>query len=348
MTFLHIANVNFEAELANSQPVPIAAGIQSHPIFLQLQFLPLLYANGEDGVAVTHQPYPSFDKPLCHLFESREFSYDAPYDAIESWGASRSIETWAKAKKIPYQMPPWEVVQHVNSKAFSFSEAQKLPHAQLIHSWEELQEWQNRLQGPKVLKTCFGVSGKGHLFLPADPLEVQRFAEKEFKVGRPLIAEPWVERKFDFSTQWLIDGKSIHYLGATVCVSDQRGRYQSNKVGDLELLFGKYFPQLEQHKKTVLPVLQKMKTLGYFGNVGIDAMIWGDDHLHPIVEINARKTMGWVALQLLKHRFPKQTFALSYVASNQQQSLLPEGVVQKDGTLLRFKRSLIVDLLLAK
>jgi hypothetical protein len=40
--------------------------------------------------------------------------------------------------------------------------------------------------------------------------------------------------------------------------------------------------------------------MGFRGNLGIDAMIY-DQKLHPIVEINLRKTMGWLALILGKN-----------------------------------------------
>jgi hypothetical protein len=45
--------------------------------------------------------------------------------------------------------------------------------------------------------------------------------------------------------------------------------------------------------------------MGYCGHVGIDAFIYlweGKQRLHPIVEINGRKTMSWVALQMPKKR----------------------------------------------
>ncbi len=176
---------------------------------------------------------------------------------------------------------------------------------------------------------------------------MKKFAEQEFAEGRPLIAEPWVERKLDFSTQWIID-KKIDFLGATICISDQRGKYNSNRVGDLPFLFGKYFPFLEIHKEKVFPILQKMALLGYFGNVGIDAMIWGNDQLHPVVEINARKTMGWVALEISKRRFPKQTIALSYLTKSNLTNLLPDAIVQKDGSLLHFPKKLVVEVLANK
>lgn len=335
MLFLHIANTNFEAELAANRPTTVAALIQSHPIFMQLQFLPLLYAEPGDGIAVTHAPSPFF--PGCHLLEENHF----PYERVESWGASPSIAIWAE-KKLAYAMPDWEVVKLVNSKAFSFSQSEKLPGGALVHSMDELEKWEHLTKGPKVLKSCFGVSGKGHLFLPSP--HMQKFAEQEFKAGRPIIAESWVERKLDFSTQWMIHpDQKIDYLGATICINDQRGQYNSNRVGDLPLLFGKYFPFLEQHQEKVFPILQKMGALGYFGNVGIDAMIWGDDKLQPVVEINARKTMGWIALENAKRRFPKQTIALSYLKKSELSNLLPDAVVQKNGSLIHFSRKLVVE-----
>jgi hypothetical protein len=341
MSFLHIANVNFEAELAATRPTTPAtpaALIQRHSIFMQLQFLPLLYAEPEDGIAVTHAPSSFF--PTCHLLDDKNF----PCERIESWGASPSIAAWAKKKKLAYTMPDWDVVKLVNSKAFSFSESPNLPSAALIHTLAELEQWQEKIEGPKVLKTCYGVSGKGHLFLPS--LHMKKFAEQEFAAGRPLIAEPWVQRKLDFSTQWMIyPDQKIDYLGATICINDQRGQYNSNKVGSLSFLFGKYFSFLEIHKEKVFPILQKMAALKFFGNVGIDAMIWGKDQLHPVVEINARKTMGWIALEILKRHFPKQTIALSYLTNSSLINLLPNAIMQKDGSLLHFSRKLVVEVL---
>jgi hypothetical protein len=328
MPFLHIANTNFESELEGKP--------QMNPIFLQLQFLPLLYAGKEDGIGVTHAPVPSFCEPKWHLLDENKF----PYSEVKSWGASPTIATWAKKHHLTFAMPPWDVVQAVNSKAFSFTEAPKLPGAALIHSWEELQQWDAKMAGPKVLKSCFGVSGRGHLFLPSD--RMKKFAETEFLAGRPLIAEPWVERKLDFSTQWVIHpDRAIEFIGPTICISNKRGSYAANEVGDLPLLA----PYLEKHQEIVTPILHKMAKLGYFGNVGIDAMVWGNDLLQPVVEINARKTMGWVALEFAKHHFRKQTIRLSYVTTSNNTNLLPDGVMQKDGSVIRFERKLIVDVL---
>jgi hypothetical protein len=334
MPFLHIANTFFETEL--SEEGSLTSLLEKNPIFLQLQFLPMLYGNKDDGLGVSHAPDPSFKAPAWHLLSDRTF----PYSEIESWGASKAIEAWAQKHQLYYRMPPWSVVTEVNSKTFSFQESPKLPGAALIYTWEELQKWDKTTQGPKVLKTCFGVSGRGHLLLPSKHFEM--FAQREFRSGRPIIAEPWVKRVFDFSTQWKID-QTIEYLGATICISNEKGSYDSTIVG--ESIFKSHQPHLEKHREVVFPILQKMQKLGYFGNVGIDAMVWGDNQLHPIVEINARKTMGWVALKFSKHRFPKQTIRVSYLAKVNGDNLLPNAVTKKDGTKIHFNRKLTIDLL---
>ena len=334
MPFLHIANTFFETELTKEGF--LFSLFEKNPIFLQLQFLPLLYGKSEDGIGITHAPDSSFTTPRWHLLSDHNF----PYSKIESWGASKAVATWAKQHQILYRMPPWEVVRHVNSKAFSFQEAPQLPGAALLHTWEELQKWDQTTQGSKVLKSCFGVSGRGLLLLPSKRME--EFAQREFRAGRPLVAEPWVARKFEFSTQWKID-HSIEYLGATICLSNERGSYEATLVGND--IFKPHQQHLEKHREVVFPILQKIQQLGYFGNVGVDSMVWGDNHLHPVVEINARKTMGWVALQLSKHRFPKQTIRVSYLAKQNGDNLLPSAVIKKDGTKIHFNRKLTIDLL---
>ncbi len=325
---LHFANTNFEKELMGDiRP-------ESDQAILFLQFLPILYADENDGIGVTHAPYPSFSHPKWHLLDDPDW----PYEKIESWAPSQQIAGWAQARNLKYTIPPWEIVKRVSSKAFAFSETPQLPGSALLYSWGELDAWIDSLSGPKVLKKCYGVAGKGHLFLPAHPNHLKKFAEKEFGANRPLIGQPWVDRKLDFSTQWYIHEREIEFLGTTLCINNRRGGYIGNTVG-----MGPPNKFLEEHKEHALGILKKMSLLGFFGNVGIDAMIWGDDLLHPIVEVNARKTMGWVALEFLKHHSTKRTITLSFGAQSEKDNLLPSGVVRSDGSVLHFPKNLIAN-----
>lgn len=278
----------------------------------------------QDGLLVSHLPSENV-KGKLHLFSTDE---KLNYDRLETWGHSPYWKKWADQHGIPYSMPPWEVVRAVNSKEFSWNESPKLPRSALLKSREEVEKWMASFGERKVIKSCFGVSGRGHLHLPSPQLK--EFLEREFSMGLPVIGEPWVERELDFSTQWFIHpDKTIEFLGPTLCINNARGQYVETKVGKIEI------PLLEKHCEIARPILQKMAHKGFFGNVGIDAMIYGGGNLHPIVEINARKTMGWVALQL--HHSTKQTISVSYVASVKGDNLLPCNI-----PMLQFSRQLVV------
>ncbi len=356
MTKLHLANTNFEWEIAANKIYPVEKGLENHQIFLQLQFLPFLYADPKDGVAVTHEPNDHFWKALelegiqpseLHLLSSKK----VPYDQVETWGASRNAAEWAKHHKISYEIPAWDIIAKVNSKEFSFTNSPRLPGAALLHTEEEAKKWLSKLKGPAVLKTCFGVSGKGHMLVDSHtpPQKTFHFLNKEWRLKRPVIAEPWVTRLLDFSTQWEITPKGkIEYIGVSICENDTKGRYLTTRTGDVPAYFGMYFPCFDEHMSVAKQVLKKMAALGYFGNVGIDAMLYQQNTipckilLQPIVEINARKTMGWAALQMHKYHFSKyKKLALHYISADAElRSLLPRSL--KNPPLV-FTKQLIVE-----
>jgi len=356
MPILHIANTHFEWELTQEKPVSLEDAFKQHPVFLQLQFLPFLYAKSEDGVVVTDNPNEEYwdalhrfgiKTPKLHLFSDNDFS---SYSEIESWGPSLMISKWAQKHDLLYPIPSWNTVLQVNSKAFSYQISPHLPHSMLLSNEAEAQNWFKSISGIIVLKTCYGFSGRGHLIidLKKDVLrdKLWSFLKKEWEKNLPVIAEPWVQRLFDFSTQWEIED-DIYYVGATICENDPKGVYRSNYAGNEVQLFGKWIHFFEEHKKVVSQILREIAKLGHFGNVGIDAMVFwsnGEPRLHPVVEINARKTMGWVALQIQKSQFPENIISLQFTSPNDTlPSLLPEKL-----NAVRFSKRLYVEVLTEK
>ncbi len=305
MSRLHICNTFFERELEKRESRDLLRWMQSSPIVLQLQFLPLLYAAKDDRILVSALP-ENPDPRLC-LIEN------PPTDCseIEHWGPSLAISEWAKKHKIPYSLPDWNWVRQVNSKIFSFLESPQLPGAKILNSPEEIEEWVLQTPGPKVLKTPFGTAGGGHtLILEGRPK----------KISCPVIGEPWVERVLDFSTQW----KNGELLGVTLFENEPNGTYKSTYVEEVEPW------ALEEHLSVSRPLIQKLFQMGYSGNMGVDAFIYlweGKKRVHPVVEINARKTMSWVALQRKEKR-------LSYLRSSE--GLLPNCLKNK-----QFSRNLL-------
>jgi hypothetical protein len=288
MSRLHICNTFFEQELENLSTRPLDAWLRSHPVVAQLQFLPLLYARPEDKILVTSLP-DAPDPRLC-LLDQPPSGYH-----IEHWAPSLAIAAWARQHHIPYPSFDWETIRTINSKVFSFTESPKLPGAALLQTDAEVRAWLNATPGPKVLKTPFGTAGRGHI------RNVKRL------YITPLIGEPWVERVLDFSTQWL-EGK---LLGVTIFENEPNGTYKSTYCGDVESW------ALEEHLAVAQPLIEKIGQMGYRGHIGVDSYIYqweGEKRVQPVVEINARKTMSWVAMQLPQKR-------LSYIASTS--GLLP-------------------------
>lgn len=274
MSRLHICNTFFERELESSFPPSLLASMRAHPIILQLQFLPLLYAAPDDRILVTDLP-DNPDPRLCLIT-------DPPHLPIEHWGPSRAIQSWAQTHKLPYSIPDWETIRTINSKVFSFTHSPKLPGAKLLNSQQEVIDWIDATSGPKILKTPFGTAGNGHLRPDVKRLYIC-----------PLIGEPWVERVLDFSTQW--NGGKL--LGTTLFENEPNGTYKGTFAGEVEPW------ALEEHLAIAQPLIEKIGHMGYTGHIGIDAFIYlweGKKRLHPVVEINARKTMSWVALQTLQ------------------------------------------------
>lgn len=353
---IHLANTDFEFELAQPHTTTtIQESWQKHPFCLQLQYLPLLYAQQDESIVVTHVPDDHFLEnlsqcewrkkeklPRFHLLEKLQ-SID-PLKCL-SWGHSQRVQKWCDHNSIEYRMPSWDVTTEINSKAFSFDLGTKFAESALIHHAEELETWLKKTKGlKKVLKTCFGLSGRGHFFIDdTSSIEtIHTFCQKEWEAGRPLIGEPWVNRFFDFSTQWWIDPNGeVKLIGPTVFESNQRGKYQATLAGPVEALFGQFQPFLDEHINIVEEALKKVVSKGYFGHLGVDAFLYRDAQneiqLHPIVEINGRQTMSWAALMFQRKWFSTQKIRLAFASLDSNvSSLLP----QQCGHI-KFRRQLI-------
>ena len=334
---MQIANTQMEWECESGRREPLATSFLHHPFYLQLQFLPALYSEG-DTIGVTHFPREDYfdfltkiGLPVPHMKLLSDSNFSA-VDSVDSWGASQNIADWATQHELSFPMPPWDIVKEVNAKTFSFSHSEPIEGSALLTTKDELLAWCKTPPLPKVLKTCFGFSGRGHLLILGKITDAQivQFAEREWTHGRPVIGEVWVRRILDFSTQWKIAaGGAIDFLGATVCENDGRGGYRGTKVGELSSLFGPHIEALHKHKEKAFPLLELIAKRGYFGNIGVDAFL-GEDHLRAVVEVNARKTMGWVALELQRRFFPEKSFTLSLMkplhANASMHPLLPSAL----------------------
>ena len=201
-----------------------------------------------------------------------------PYTEVAYWGYTNAIEHLLR--KVGQKAPSLDVIKTISSKLFTCR------GELLLHSKNDLT---NIPYEKPLLKSLHGFSGRGHC---AHPNRFLSFCEKEWALGLPVICEPLRSRVYDFSTQWLIeeDG-SINHLGTLHLTNGRFGSFRS-----VSTKLPQEFPLTESRK-----LVEKVRDLKFFGNLGIDAYITEDGEVH-VCEVNPRKTLGYVALQIARKR----------------------------------------------
>lgn len=329
----YIANIFFELELDGCAGASLNEAFGKNPYFKQLQFLPLLFLSKDDTLLVTELPSDSYLKSLPFSDLPKIALLDDSHEKgeLRSWGASQLISKWAKLKGLNYQMPQMACCKNANSKLWNFERTQPLPRAKIAHSAEDLEG----ISSQWVLKTDQGFAGRGHFVFDAGLIkEAIAFGSKQWKRKAGVILEPWVDRVCDFSSQWNIskDG-AIELLGLTKCLNTESGVYLGTETG--EGVFGEMLPYVETHVEYCREYLQKIVKEGFFGNLGVDSMVYRDmktGHLalHPVVEVNARMTMS-AAILLFHQKYQKDKVTRMYYCSDDSNktNLLPDGFRRK-------------------
>jgi hypothetical protein len=217
------------------------------------------------------------------------------------WGWTPSAAATGERAGAIVRPVPFSTVARVNSKLWSHAlEAElgiALQGSAVAHTFEELRVAVSRacpLAGDKwVIKSPFGFAARERV-LGRGPLidEPQgRWAQRRLSRGESLIVQPWLEVRREYGVSILIeeDGRcaiqgisDLQTNGAGTGTGYILGRPPSpHRVAELESI--------------ALVVGGRLFKEGYFGPAGIDALEHAGG-LHPLLEINARYTMGFVAL----------------------------------------------------
>ncbi len=209
----------------------------------------------------------------------------------------------ALGERVGARVPPVspEIVARVNSKLWSHALEQELgvgmAGARVAASFAELEEALAhacpRADDKWVIKSPFGFAARERVLGRGARLEGAQatWARRQFAAGETLIFQPWLERVREYGvTLEIAPGGEINVLG----ISD----LQTNGAGTgTGYLLGRKIDagrraELESMARVVGARLYRE---GYTGAAGVDALEHAGG-LHPLLEINARYTMGFVAL----------------------------------------------------
>jgi hypothetical protein len=225
---------------------------------------------------------------------------------LVAWGWTAAVVAFGRSHGWSCPAPPLEVVREVNSRAFRFTLELEwdvgLAGAAMVRSIDELEAVlhdHGSVSRGWLLKANFGMSGRETVRGRDTVLNGQTgsWTQKRLATIGPVIFEPIVERIAEAGIQFDIpqDG-SPQLVGVTPLLVDRSGVYRGSQFGCPACELDPWQPAVEVGMRVAATV----QRLGYFGPLGIDAMRYrdeaGDIRLRPLQDLNARYTMGRLAL----------------------------------------------------
>lgn len=285
---LHYFNPGYELSAKRRQPLYTPTK-PVRQLRHDLATLPIYYAAEGEGVLVPE------DLPM-ELRTERMVNRAETGDRIMPWGA---------APEVPGIGYDPEVMRRLASRERSLELWKKLYESSLFGPMMPPRRVSRESELPKegrwVAKLDFSSSGRG-VFFPRSTEELQEMLRRH----QELYLEPWLDRVADRGYEFVrhSDG-GIDYLGVHLFTTAQ-GRYGASLVAPREVVLEQLRrqPTTPSHEEYVAHLLERLQGYdfhGYTGPFGIDTVVWRDGdllRLAPSVEINLRRTMGHVALEL--------------------------------------------------
>ncbi len=235
---------------------------------------------------------------------------EVPYDVeFVPWGWSAEVREFAERFRGNAISPTESAVKIGNSRATS-EELERnwgvgLPHARRIESLVELKNAISSLPGSGcrwVVKAEFGMSARERI-LGHGSLKVadENWIKRRLDAHGVVFFEPWVERMEELGVQIEVPATGEPQLvGLTPMLVDNRGQYAGSWFAYHDSRFDGHRALWQQATEAGLRAARYLQSIGYFGPLGIDAMIYrdaqGSPRLRPLQDINARWTMGRVSL----------------------------------------------------
>ncbi|MFS8098610.1 ATP-grasp domain-containing protein [Lentzea alba] len=210
-------------------------------------------------------------------------------------GVSKHEQLLSERVGLPLAVPGADVCAAVNSKVFGRELVARVGLRQVPGaSCSDVDQVEAAIRtfllpgGRVVLKEALGVSGRGMAVFD-DESRAQRFVTMLRKRGGAvdLVVEQWVDKVTDLNYQFVIsrDGAIAFETIKAAVVDSGVHRGHQFPVALPDEVSG------EIHRAADL-IGADLFAHGYFGVVGVDAMLSADGTLHPCLEINARLNMA--------------------------------------------------------
>lgn len=285
-TVAWIFNSDFEKKLFEKQKTKI----QSTKTTQEFEYF--IHLLEPDKTIYSSKSYSAEFRSRVEGFTKKEFKTTMTCTEIKSWCNS-------------YENP--DLLKKLQNKenTIKFLLKNKLVHGDIsfVNSIDEIEEGY-------LYKYSKSLSGGGHLLFPRDKKKIIFYLES----GEVLIKERINLRELDFST--LID------KGEIVCcyenIIDKHFQYKGTIISTEFLIPGRFSDEYDLALKKMMSY-----TSDYKGIHSIDSYIYqagGESKLFAACEINARKTMGYMAFQFKKKYFPSVAFFKLLLRQNKKKN----------------------------
>ncbi len=310
MPRLFLGNFRFEQELAGAA--------SSSSVVVETELLASWLAMAEPGDAILCPEVPRQDElRLLQLLGALEIDWlrtqDLSRGRVQSlelvpWGWSSSARRFAADCGLIVDAPVAQVVQRVNSRQYRCQLEHELGIApagvQIATTGDELlaaiqQATPYGHQAGWVLKAQWGMAARERMLGRGLELSASAagWARKRLARDGCLVVEPWFERIAEAGLQLAIPRQGpVELIGVTPLLTDAGGQYRGSQLALPESCLAQWRPAAE----VALQVAGRLQAEGYFGPLGIDALIYRDAdqqvRLRPLMDLNARYTMGRLSL----------------------------------------------------
>jgi hypothetical protein len=252
---------------------------------------------------LTHQPLSEELRDQLALLGVAPRYGSLPGAQARPFAVTSELQERCRALGLRLEAPPLVVVRRVNSKTFSTGLRDRLGlwnPARVARSAVEVQELGRELL-PCLVKDPFGVSGAGNLVLDHPDLldRIVRYLERQEAKGRrtELVIEPLLPRTADFSCQLELRSDEEPQLRAVRRLDNDGMAYGGTRA---DPAFAARLAA-EGVLSTMMEVGRALSAEGYYGPVCVDGMLLEGGRFFPLVEINARVSMGLLG-HLLEER----------------------------------------------
>ena len=316
-----------------------------------LAFLPAWYASDEDFVFM-ETPLPEDFILSCAPLNLRvkpvtsaDFSKSKEtfqYSAIDLWGISPQsvhfFEKISEEKGLSFAIPQWqEEFRFLGSRFASQKllagllnripglEQELLPH--FISNIEAVEQHTVQSQEQLLIKSPFSSSGRGLLRLFPGKLaqSEKQILNGMLKKQAQVSIEKMLDKCLDFSMHFEITAQEgTRFVGYSIFQTNDKGAYEKSCLDSQDCLEKQITNWIDsdlllQARKTLTGMIHEMYSPYYKGTVGVDMLIYkvgSSYHLHPCVEINMRKSMGYLAIRLTEKYLDSDSQGEFFIAYN--------------------------------